>query len=338
MDARDKRGHDGERLCAPLPIETPMNLLIFLTHPEPTRSGYETYLAPRHPELDITTVGTRDEALKHAAGADILMAFGPQVKTGFFKDTPRLKWVHSLGTGTDGITDSPYLGKDVIVTATRGIHGVPMSEMAFLMMLAFNRDLRRIERQRAEQKWERYPGTLLDRKTVGILGLGAIAEDMAPRFKAFGMRVVGISRTDRPIPGFDKIYSRAQIAEAARELDYFVLLVPLEDDTRNIVNDAVLAAMKPTALLINLARGGVLDEDALLRALANKQIAGAALDALATEPLPKDNPLWSLPNVYITPHIGGFCDTYVRDAAMQFEESLAAFAAGKPEQMINRDR
>jgi len=315
-----------------------MNLLIFLTHPEPTRSGYEKYLAPRHSELSIKTFATRDEAIKHIGWADIFMGFGPQVGKEFFRDTPKLKWVHSLGTGTDGITDSPFLAKDVIVTATRGIHGVPMSEMAFLMMLAFNRDLRRIERQRNEQKWERYPGTLLDKKTVGILGLGAIAEDMAPRFKAFGMRVVGISRTSRPIPGFDKIYSRAEIAQAVAELDYFVLLVPLEDDTRNIVNDRVLSAMKPTAFLINLARGGVLDEEALLRALEQKRIAGAALDALAKEPLPADNPLWKLPNVYITPHIGGFCDTYVIDAARQFEQSLAHFTAGKPELMIHREK
>lgn len=315
-----------------------MNLLIFLTHPEPTRSGYERYLAPRHPELTIKTFGTRDEALQHAAWADILMCFGPQVKTEFFKETPKLKWVHSLGTGTDGITDSPYLGKDVIVTATRGIHGVPMSEMAFLMMLSFNRDIRRIERQRIEQKWERYPGTTLDGKTVGILGLGAIAEDTAPRFKAFGMKVVGISRTKRPIPGFDTVYTRAEMTEAVRELDYFVLLLPLEDDSRNIVNARVLAAMKPSAFLVNLARGGVLDEDALLHALENGRIAGAALDALATEPLPKGHPLWSRPDVFITPHIGGYCDTYVRDASMQFEQSLKAFQAGTPGKMINRDR
>lgn len=315
-----------------------MNLLIFLTHPEPTRSGYEKYLAPRHPELTIKTFGTRDEALRHIKDADIFMGFGPQVGKEFFRDTRRLKWVHSLGTGTDGITDSPHLGKDVIVTATRGIHGVPMSEMAFLMMLAFNRDLRRIERQRAEQKWERYPGTLLDGKTVGILGLGAIAEDMAPRFKAFGMRVIGISRTNRAIAGFDRIYSRAEIVEAAKELDYFVLLVPLEDDTRNIVNEKVLFAMKPSAFLINLARGGVLDEDALLRALQRNRIAGAALDALAKEPLPAGHPLWSLPNVYITPHIGGFCDTYVKDAAMQFEQSLEHFKAGAFDKMMYRDR
>ncbi len=315
-----------------------MNLLIFLTHPEPTRSGYEKYLRPRHPELAITTVSTRDEALKLAPTADILMAFGPQVKKDFFQHTPKLKWVFSLGTGTDGITDSPYLGKDVVVTAVRGIHGAPISEMAFLHMLAFARDFRRIERQREARRWERYPGTLLDGKTAGILGVGAIAEGLAPRCKAFGMRVVGISRTRRPVAAFDKIYTRAELAQAAAELDYFILLLPLEADTRNIVNDRVLAAMKPTSFLINLARGGVLDEQALIRALNENKLAGAALDALATEPLPPDSPLWSMPNVIITPHLGGYYDNYPRDAAMQFEQSLAHFLAGRPELMLNRER
>jgi phosphoglycerate dehydrogenase-like enzyme len=315
-----------------------MNVLIFLTHPEPTRSGYEKYLKPRHPELTITTVSTRDEALKLAPEADVLMAFGPQVKKDFFQHTPKLKWVFSLGTGTDGITDSPYLGKDVIVTAVRGIHGEPISEMAFLQMLAFARDFRRIERQREEKAWNRFPGTLLHGKTVGILGVGAIAEGLAPRCKAFGMRVIGISRTNRPIPGFDKIYSRAEIVQAMPELDYFVMLVPLEADTRNFVSDAVLSAMKPTAFLINLARGGVLDEDALIRALNGRKLAGAALDALATEPLPAGSPLWTMPNVIITPHLGGYYDNYPRDAAMQFEKSWEFYNAGKPELMLNREK
>src|SRR5262245_43850018 len=208
-----------------------MNVLIFLTHPEPTRSGYEKYLKPRHPELNITTVSTRDDALKLAPEADILMAFGPQVRKDFFQHTPKLKWVFSLGTGTDGITDSPWLGKDVIVTAVRGIHGEPISEMAFLQMLAFARDFRRIERQRADKTWNRFPGSLLHGKTVGILGVGAIAEGLAPRCKAFGMRVIGISRTTRSIPGFDRIFSRADIVQAMPELDFFVMLVPLETDT-----------------------------------------------------------------------------------------------------------
>jgi phosphoglycerate dehydrogenase-like enzyme len=315
-----------------------MNLLIFLTHPEPTRSGYEKYLQPRHPELSITTVGSRDEALKLAPQAEILMAFGPQVKTDFFKHAPKLKWVFSLGTGTDGITDSPHLGRDVIVTAVRGIHGPPISELAFLQMLAFARDFRRIERQREAKRWERFPGVLLHGKTVAILGVGAIAEGLAPRCKAFGMRAVGISRSNRAVPGFDRIYPRAEIAQGVAEANFFVMLVPLEDDTRNIVDGHVLGAMKPGAYLINLARGGVLDEAALIRALNDKTIAGAALDALATEPLPADSPLWTMPNVIITPHIGGYYDDYPRDAAMQFEQSLAHFMAGRPELMFNREQ
>src|ERR1044072_8076922 len=119
-----------------------MNLLIFLTHPEPTRSGYEKYLAPRHPELSIRTFGARAGGAEKAGRADIMMCLGPQVRQDFFRDTPKLKWVHSLGTGTDGITDSPHLGKDVVVTATRGIHGPPISELAFLLMLALSRDFR----------------------------------------------------------------------------------------------------------------------------------------------------------------------------------------------------
>ena len=257
------------------------------------------------------------------------MCFGPQVKTDFFKDTPKLKWVHSLGTGTDGITDSPYLGKDVIVTATRGIHGVPMSEMAFLMMLAFNRDLRRIERQRGEQKWERYPGMTLDGKTVGILGLGAIAEDMAPRFKAFGMRVVGISRTKRAIPGFDKIYSRAEIVEAVKELDYFVLLVPLEDDTRNIVERR--GARRDEADRVPDQSGA--------RRRARRGRAAARAWRRSRSPAPRSTR--SPPSrCRRTIRCGrcrtstsrrtsaAYCDTYVRDASMQFEESLAAFPGG----------
>ncbi len=313
-----------------------MNLLIFLMHPEPTRSGYEKWLAPRHPELTIKTVGTLAEAKANIRDADIFMAFGPQLDAEFFRHVPRLKWVNSLGTGTDGIADSPHLDKQVIVTATRGIHGVPMSEMAFLLMLAFNRDFRRIERQRASATWERYPGKLLDRKSVGILGLGAIAEVMAPRLKAFGMRVIGISRTDRAVPGVDEIFPRAAIVRAVKDLDYLILLAPLDPDTRNVVNETVLSAMKPTSILINLARGGVLDEDALMRALQQKKIAGAALDALDKEPLPADHPLWTMQNVIITPHVGGYCDTYVEMAAEQFEERLTHFLAGRPDLMLHR--
>ena len=266
-----------------------MNVLIFLTHPEPTRSGYEKYLTPRHPELNITTVSTRDEALKLAPEADILMAFGPQVKKDFFQHTPKLKWVFSLGTGTDGITDSPFLGKDVIVTAMRGIHGEPISEMAFLQCWRSPAT----SAASSASAWKS-GGSVSPARCCSARPSAFSASAPSPRGSRRAARRSACACRDFPHqpadPGIRQDLIRAEIVQAMPELDHFVMLVPLEDDTRNFVNDRVLSAMKPTAFLTNLARGGVLDEDALVRALNEKKLAGAALDALATEPLPADEP------------------------------------------------
>ena len=314
-----------------------MNLLIFLTHPEPTRSGYEKYLAPRHPELDDhhrSARATRRSSSRRGRHPDGVRAAGEE---GFLPEHAeaemgalarhRHRRHHRLALSRQG-RDRHRGARHPRRADLR--NGVPAA------CWRSARDFRRIERQREAKRWERYPGALLDGKTVGILGVGAIAEGLAPRCKAFGMRVVGISRTSRPIAGFDTIYTRAEIVQAAAELDYFVLLLPLEADTRNIVNDAVLSAMKPTAYLINLARGGVLDEDALIRALNGKKIAGAALDALATEPLPADSPLWTMPNVIITPHIGGFSDNYRARRRPPVRAEPAHFMAGLPDKMLHR--
>ena len=248
--------------------------------------------------------------------------------------------MHSLGTGTDGITDSPYLGKDVIVTATRGIHGAPISELAFLQMLAFARDFRRIERQRGEKKWERYPGTLLDGKTVGILGVGAIAEGLAPRCKAFGMRVVGISRTNR---AGRRASTRSTRAPRWRRpwpsSTISCCCVPLEDDTRNIVNDRVLAAMKPTAFLINLARGGVLDEAALIRALNEQEDRGRGARCAGDRAAAGRQPALVHAERHHHARTSAAITTTIRATRrVQFEQSLAHFAAGRPELMLHREK
>jgi phosphoglycerate dehydrogenase-like enzyme len=190
-------------------------------------------------------------------------------------------------------------------------------------------------RNQAKHNWERFPARLLHNKTVGIFGIGVIAEELAPKCKAFGMKVVGISSAQRDVPGFDRVYARSQLLEAVRDLDYFVLLTPLTPETRNSVNAEVLAAMKPGAYLVNLARGGVVDEAALMEALKNKQLAGAALDVFATEPLPADHPLWDMEQVIITTHQGGFCDVYVNFALPVIEQNLRRFLAGDTANMIN---
>lgn len=310
-------------------------LLIFLTLPEHVRVQYGDRIAPKFPELEIQTVGSREEACAAIADADFLLTFGAMMRDEVFHGAKSLKWVHALGTGVDGITDSPSLDTNVVVSSTRGIHGVPMSEMTIMLMLTLSRDFPRTIHAQDGASWERWPARLLNKKTVGILGIGLIAEQFAPLCKAFGMTVIGISRTAREIAGIDRFASRDDLAQVAGELDYMVVLVPYTPETHNMVDARVFAAMKPDAYLVNVARGGVVDEDALVDALNTGEIAGAALDTFVEEPLPPDNPLWKTPNTIITPHLGGFCDVYVENALPQFETNLRHFLDGQTDRMIN---
>lgn len=193
-----------------------------------------------------------------------------------------------------------------------------------MAMLALSRDLPRAVRAQDRHSWERWPSRLLDRATVGIFGIGAIAEALAPRCKALGMTVVGISSVKRTVAGFDRILARDELLDAVRHLDFLVVLTPYSAKTRNAIDESVFAAMKPGACIINLARGGVVDEGALIKALEQKQIAGAALDVFATEPLAADHPLWDMKNVIITAHLGGLYDRYVDESQRQNIYHVAA--------------
>ena len=312
------------------------NVLILLAMPENVRKQYHDGIKARFPDVTVNVVDNHAKVDPYIGEADVLITFGPMMSDQVLAKGVKLKWIQALGTGVDGITDQASLRKEVIVTNLHGIHGPPVSEAAFMSMLALSRQLPRTVRNQDKHYWERFPARLLHDKTVGIFGIGVIAEELAPKCKAFGMKVVGISSTQRPVPGFDRVYDRSQLLEAVRELDYLVLLTPLTPQTRNSVDAKVLAAMKPGAYLVNLARGGVVDEAALMAALKSKQLAGAALDVFATEPLPMDHPLWDMESVIITTHQGGFCDVYVNFAMPVIEENLRKFIAGDIAGMINR--
>jgi phosphoglycerate dehydrogenase-like enzyme len=180
-----------------------------------------------------------------------------------------------------------------------------------------------------------WPAKQIDRKTVGIYCIWLIAEALAPRCKALGMTVIGFTATKRAVPGFDRMLLRGELTKIAGELDFLVLLAPFTEETRNVINADVFAAMKPGSYLVNVARGGIVDEDALIAALDSGKLAGAALDVFQTEPLPPDHRLWSMPNVIITPHLGGFCDTYAERALPTIEHNMACFLRGDMAGMIN---
>src|SRR4029078_1968836 len=223
-----------------------------------------------------------------------LLTFGQMMKNLKLDlaDARKLKWVQALGTGSAGTTDQPALKPAVTVTSLHGVHGAPVSEAALGSMLALSRKLPGALRAQDEHQGRRCPAKLLHDKTVGILGIGVIAEALAPKCKAMGMTVVGITSSPRQVAGFDSVPPVSELLGIMPHLDYLVLLTPYSAATHNVIGAEVFAAMKPTAFLVNLARGGVVDEAALVEALRAKRLAGAALDVFTQEPLPSEHPFW----------------------------------------------
>jgi D-2-hydroxyacid dehydrogenase (NADP+) len=317
-------------------IERPMSNILILTEvQEAMRARYKAMLLERFPQLTINVVGHHDDVGPYIADTDILLCFSPPMADHVVRDAPKLKWIQALGTGVDNIIDLPSLGQEVLVTNVRGIHGAPVSEATIAYMLSLARDMPRSVRAQENSKWERWPSALLAGKTVGILGVGLIAEYLAPICKALHMTVVGISGSPRETKGFDRMAHRDDLVKIAPDLDFLVALTPLTPETRGIVGEKVFAAMKPSAFLVNVARGGVVDEPALIAALEAGKIAGAGLDVFSQEPLPSDNPLWNTKNVTIFSHLGGYSQGYEDRAMPTIAGNMAKFLSGDLKSMIN---
>lgn len=316
----------------------PTRVLMVLSLPDEVVLPFHRRLEDDFPALVIDLVDHRSKVDPYIAAADIVMTFGATVTDELYRQARNLKWVQVLGTGVDRVIDAPSLGPDVIVTNMHGIHGPPVAEAAIAAMLALGRQLPRSVRAQDRHAWERFPIRLLAGKTVAIFGIGVIAAVLAPKLQALGMRVVGITSAQREVAGFERMWHRDELIAAVGGCDFLVLLTPHGPATHQIVGAAVLAALKPACCLVNLGRGGVVDEEAMIAALRNGRLGGAALDVFSVEPLPADHPLWAMENVLITPHIGGFYDEYFDRALPVVTENLRCFLAGDRENMINRVR
>jgi phosphoglycerate dehydrogenase-like enzyme len=311
-------------------------LLILLAMPDKVRARYFDRLQAIFPDISIDAVDHHSKVDPYIGDADILLTFAPMLSPRVIHEAKNLKWIQALGSGTDGISDHPALRRDTIVTRVHGIHEAAVSEAAISSMLALARGTPRIVRNQDKHAWERWPARLLDGKTAAIYGVGSIAMGLAPRLKALGMRVIGISSKQREVVGFERVHGRDELAQVAGQCDFLVILTPTTPATQGTVNAKVLAAMKPSAYLVNIAHGGVVDEAALFQALTAKRLAGAAMDVFAQEPLPADHPLWDAPNFLLTPHLGGFYDEYPDRALPAVEENMRRFLAGDFAQMVNR--
>lgn len=266
---------------------------------------------------------------------------------------PRLRWVQLLSAGADHAIDHPLWSGDVIFTTTSGIHAIAIGEYVLALMLAWAQRLPAlIDHQRRaewpEDRFELFAPQELRGGTVGIVGYGSIGREVGRLASAFGMRVLALQRSSDPadrgytVPGVgdpegiipERFYRPQELREMLPECDYVVLAVPLTGATQELIGPDELRAMRPSAFLVNIARGGVVDEPALIRALQEGWIAGAGLDVFAQEPLPDDSPLWGMDNVILSPHIAGSTPRYFDRAVDVFAENLRRYLAGEP--LINR--
>ena len=296
---------------------------------------YQAYLEPRFPEVDFTYAANGEEALIHVPETEVIISIARWFTKEVAQKAKNLKWLQCNITGTDHLTESLADRRDVILTSGRGIHGPQMTEVTLLHMLALYRQVRRLTKNQETHTWDRFLPYVLENRLVAILGLGAIAEHMARCFRALGMTVYGISRTNRKIEGIDKVFSRDELTEAVKDVDFLIALVPFNPETHNIIDAKVFYAMKPSACLINVARGGVVDEAALIDALKNGEISGAGLDVFEESPLPDNSPLWDMENVFITPFTGGRSDKYAERILTVIEPNIRAYLDGTTKYMKN---
>lgn len=266
--------------------------------------------------------------------------------------TDNLKWIHCHSAGVNHILHDPFLEANphLKITTSSGIHVSTIGEYVLGMILAFGHRIPRMieHKQRSEWAEDRYklflPQGLRD-SVVGILGYGHIGREVARLCRSFGATVLATKRdVKNPIdhnytlPGtgdpdgemFDRLYPSEATGFMVKDCDFVVVTLPLTDATRNQINEEILAVMKPSAYLINIGRGGVVDEGALLAALEEGGIAGAAFDVFEEEPLPSESPLWKAPNLIISPHISGNMRDYNAKAATLFEENLMRYVAKQP--------
>jgi len=307
-----------------------LNIVVLLNSPAEVGREYHDRIRAGAANVAVHVINDVSEIDRHLPSMDVLMTYGAFLRDRageIFRKAPRLRWIQALGSGIDNLDVETAGRGDIVVTCIRGIHDGAVSEAALAAMLALSRDLPRAFRNQQSHIWDRRPARLLEGKTVGLLGVGLIAQKLARRCKAFDMTVVGISSRRERVEGFDAMRSREDLPSAVADLDILVVLAPYTRENHHLVNAPVLKAMKPEAYLVNVARGGVVDEAALIDALERGALAGAALDVFAEEPLPHDHRLWDMPNVIITPHTAGMNVDYVRRAMPTVLANIRAFRA-----------
>jgi phosphoglycerate dehydrogenase-like enzyme len=251
---------------------------------------------------------------------------------------PRLRWLHSSAVAVETLALPELFARGVTVSNSRGVQATPIAEHVMAVVLALAKRLPFALEGQRDKRWtqnefvdDRLPW-LLSGRTLGLIGVGTIGSALARRAKAFGMRVIAVRRraSGEPVPGVDEIRSLASLDALLAEADVLVIAAPLTPETHRLIGAPQMARMKRGAVLVNVGRAKIIDETALADALRTGHLGGASLDVYHREPLPPDDPLWSLPNVLLTPHTSGFRQGHWEEVIDLFSENLRRFQRGEP--------
>src|SRR3989442_4567153 len=315
-------------------------LIIYLPHRQPIwrlPEGYLETIRRRAMKTFAIDLPMNEEAFVSVLpGAEVLFAWG--IARRHVDRADALRWAPPRLAGADRVLNPGFLKGPVRIPSSRGVNSVAVAEHTLGLILSMTRGIAEAVRAQGESRWAqqdlfgRKPPLLeLRGKVLGILGLGDIGRELAVRARALGMIVWGLARTARPKPDcVDRLLLAGKEEALLRDSDVLVLAVPLTRATHGMIGERQLKKMKHSALLINIGRGELVQESALVRALREGWLAGAGLDVFAAEPLPPSSPLWTLPQVVITPHIAGTHPQYMARSADLFVRNLKRYLAGEP--------
>jgi phosphoglycerate dehydrogenase-like enzyme len=285
------------------------------------------------PDCRVIPIGPDGEVAETLEGADVLFlrwGLSPESTRRLLARVPNLRWIHTISAGVDHLLFPELRESDAILTNASGVFNVPIAETVMAYILAVVKRLPEFWAHQREHRWEKLPLRELRGLTVGIVGLGDIGTEVARLCRAFGMHVLGLRRRPAPSDLADEVLPPDRLQDLLARSDFVVIAAPLTAETRGMIGRAELAAMKPDAWLINISRGAIVDEEALVEALREGRIGGACLDVFAEEPLPPESPLWDMPNVIITPH-NSWSSPHIEEREIAlFLENLRRYVAGEP--------
>jgi glyoxylate/hydroxypyruvate reductase A len=303
---------------------------------EPDLLGRPRYPCDQHGSPITHTPEQKKRWMGLLSQAEILLGYVLHTDVSDLPVTmPNLKWMQSPSAGVgQWVEQTGFSELNIPLTTASGIHATPLAEFVMMSMLWFVKDAPRMIKEKQRRHWERYAGSTLKGKTVAVISLGSIGKEVARIAKSFGMHVIG---TKRNVEGFDpaclnaeRLYPVSDLKPMLSRADFVVISVPQTSETIGLIGGAELSSMKPGAVLVNIARGSIVNEEALIISLNSGHIAGAALDVQANEPLPQDSPLWGFPQVLLSPHSGSNVDSENVELVKLFCENLKRYLDGLP--------